>query len=322
MRKASLLLLAAVIAAGGYFFFRSPKQAPAPQLRIEATPERLARGEHLFEVADCAGCHSERDFSRWSGPERPGRRAAGAIFPPEMGLPGTVVARNITPDKETGIGAWTDGEIVRAIREGVDRDGHALFPMMPYPFYRAMSDDDVYALVAYLRTLAPVRNVLPETKLDFPVSVLIKSAPAPIDGPVPHPDESNAVRYGEYLANIAGCVECHTQERKGELVTEMRFAGGREFFVGPYSVRTANITPEMETGIGAWSEQRFFEKFRNYARMTSDTLPPASQENFTLMPWTNYTKLTDAELHALYSFLRTVKPIRNAVDPHKPVRQG
>lgn len=322
MRNASLLLLAAVIAAGSYFFFRSPRQAPAPQLRIEATPERLARGEHLFEIADCGGCHSERDFSRWSGPERPGRRAAGFIFPPELGLPGTVVARNITPDRETGIGAWTDGEIVRAIREGVDRDGHALFPMMPYGSYRSMSDEDVYSLVAYLRTLPPVRNELPETKLNFPVSVLIKGAPSPLDGPVPHPDASNGVRYGEYLAAISGCRECHTQKRNGEIVADMQFAGGREFFIGRFSVRTANITPDMETGIGAWSEQRFFEKFRNYTRMSSETLPPASQENFTMMPWMNFTKLTDAELHALYAFLRTVKPIRNAVDPHKPVKQS
>jgi mono/diheme cytochrome c family protein len=322
MRKATLLLLAALAGAGAYFVLRSPKQNPAKQLRIDATPEMLARGEHLFEITDCAGCHSERDLSLWCAPEVPGRRVVGAALPPEFGLPGKVVAPNITPDQETGIGDWTDGEIVRAIREGVDRNGRALFPMMPYPQYRSMSDEDVYALVAYLRTLPPVRNSLPETKLNFPASLLIKSVPAPLDGPVPPPDTSDPGRYGEYLVTIAGCLECHTQERNGKLETEKLLAGGRDFSVGSYSVRSANITPEMETGIGAWSEDRFVEKFRGYARMTPESTPKVSQESFTLMPWLNFTRLTDAELHAIYSFLRTVKPVRNAVDPHKPVTQS
>jgi hypothetical protein len=120
---------------------------------IARTPERLARGKYIFMLADCEGCHSQRDFSLFGGPTVPGRVGAGSVFPKEMGLPGLVAAPNITPDVETGIGAWTDAEKIRAIREGIDRDGRPLFPMMPYERYRNMSDDDVHALVAYLDSL-------------------------------------------------------------------------------------------------------------------------------------------------------------------------
>ena len=106
-------------------------------------------------------------------------RGKGWIFPVELGLPGAVTAPNITPDRETGIGAWTDGEKIRAIREGISRDGRVLFPMMPYPNFRMMSDEDVYAIVAYMNTLPAVRNPLPVTKIDFPVSLMIKSVPQP-----------------------------------------------------------------------------------------------------------------------------------------------
>jgi hypothetical protein len=81
-----------------------------------------------------------------------------SIVGPEMGLPGRITSKNLTSDAKTGLGSWTDGEILRAIREGVSKDGHALFPLMPYPNYRTMSDEDAYAIVAYLRTLKPVRN--------------------------------------------------------------------------------------------------------------------------------------------------------------------
>jgi len=90
-----------------------------------------------------------------------------------------IVAANITPDRETGIGAWSDGEKIRAIREGIDRDGRVLFPMMPYVNYRRMSDEDVYAIVAYMNSLPAVRNSLPATSIKFPVSLLIKSVPQP-----------------------------------------------------------------------------------------------------------------------------------------------
>ena len=104
--------------------------------------------------------------------------------------------RNITQDKETGIGDWTDGEIIRAVREGISREGDGLFPIMPYFIYRNVSDEDMEAVVAYLRTMEPVQSFRPEREVDFPMSTLIQTFPEPLDGPVPMPskdDPSNMV---------------------------------------------------------------------------------------------------------------------------------
>src|SRR5215472_6686641 len=220
-KKILLLVLGVVIvvpAAGvGYLYIRKPAQAPALSIKVPMTPERIARGKFLFTtIADCDGCHSQRDFSRVGGPVVVSGRGQGNVLSSFIfELPGTVVAPNLTPDPETGLGNWTDGEKIRAIREGVDRDGRALFPMMPYQGYRNMSDEDVQAVVAYLDSLPPIKNPLPKTQLAFPVSVLIKSAPKPA-GSVPSPDLNDKMKRGEYLVAIAGCGDCHTPMEKGQ----------------------------------------------------------------------------------------------------------
>ncbi len=136
------VLAALIVLAGGtvtYLYARKPAMAPPSSLKIDRTPERLARGAYLYRLADCDGCHSDRDYGRFGGPVNPGGLAAGQTFPRELGLPGTVTAPNLTPDPETGLGTWSDGEKVRAIREGVDKDGRTLFPMMPYEAFRKMA---------------------------------------------------------------------------------------------------------------------------------------------------------------------------------------
>jgi len=171
------LALVAVCGLGfAYLYFRSPEIARPSDFKIESTAARLVRGKELYHgIGACGDCHSQRDFRRFGGPVVQGREGVGFVFPLELGFPGTVVAPNITSDKETGIGSWTDGEVIRAIREGVSRDGKALFPLMPYSEFRHISDEDVYALVAYMRRLPPVKSVLPRSKINFPVSMLIKS---------------------------------------------------------------------------------------------------------------------------------------------------
>jgi hypothetical protein len=225
-----LVLSSAAIAVGGFtwLYLRKPAMAPPAGVKVEITPARLARGKYLFNLADCDGCHSQRDFSRFNGPVVEGGRGRGSIFPPDMGLPGVVAPRNITTDHATGLGGWTDGEKIRAIREGISRDGTALFPMMGYERFRHMSDEDVQSLVAYLNTLAPVNNPVPRSRIVFPVSILMKSAPKPA-GHVPEPDRSNQVKYGEYLVTMAGCMECHTPSKQGKPLKGLTLAGGEEF---------------------------------------------------------------------------------------------
>lgn len=319
--KRKIMILAggltlAVSSALAYLVLRQPAAAPAPEITVEMTEARIARGRHLFtEVADCQNCHSERDYSRFGGPVVAGRLGAGQRFPASLGLPGNVVAPNLTPDPETGLGRWTDGEKIRAIREGVSRDGHALFPMMPYGSYRQMSDEDVYALVAFLNSLPPVRNELPRTVLNFPVSALIKSAPRPVAGRVPEPDRTNRRAYGEYLVTLGVCADCHTQKMKGERVAGMAFAGGFVFQHPAGTVVSANITPDDVTGIGAWSEERFIQRFHRHQQDVASP-PPVTKLSFTLMPWLSLSQLSRDELSAIYTYLQTQRPIRHAVDKH------
>jgi mono/diheme cytochrome c family protein len=303
----ALMLAGAAVA---YLFVRQPAAAEPAPIRVEPSAARIARGRYIYNLSDCDGCHSQRDFTRFSGPVIEAGRGRGFIFPDELGLPGRVVAPNITPEPETGIGAWTDGEKVRAIRDGIGRDGRALFPMMGYQRYRHMSDEDVYSLVAYLNTLKPLKSSVPRTELKFPVGLLIKGAPKPA-GSVPPPDRTSKLKYGEYLATLAGCAECHTAQDGGEPL-----AGGQVFRFPGMAVASPNITPDLETGIGRWSEEYFLERFYQYQEYCEKGAPKASAEAFTLMPWLNFAQLPAEDLKAIYAWLMAQPAVRNPVDTH------
>lgn len=313
-------LCALMLTIGGgvaYLFARKPAMAPPSDVKVSQTPERVERGRYLFNnLYECTGCHSDRDFSKFAGPVKPDGLAKGFVFPDQMGLPGRIVSSNLTSDPETGLGKWTDGEIIRAIREGVDRDGKALFSFMPYTAYRNMSDDDVEAIVAYLRTLPPIHNPLPATQLALPVELLNRGEPRPVTGPVTAPPRSDSVAYGRYLVTTVDCAGCHTMKQNGANVEGMDLAGGFELSLPEGTVFSANITPDMETGIGAWTEDGFVARFRQYRDFAQTGAPPATRESFTLMPWLAYSELEEEDLRAIYRYLRTVKPIRHKVITH------
>jgi mono/diheme cytochrome c family protein len=314
----ALALIAILVVAGGfsYLYFRKPATAPPGAIKVEMTSERIARGKHLFQnLLGCDGCHSQHDESRFGRPVTEAGRGQGFVFPPEADLPGTVVAGNITADRETGIGAWTDGEKIRAIREGIGRDGHVIFPMMPYPNYRLMSDEDVYAVVAYLNSLPAVRNPLPPTRVGLLVSLMVKGVPQPA-GAVPPPNHGDKLKYGEYLVTMASCAECHTQVEKGQPVLAKRLAGGREFRT-PYAiVVSGNITPDADTGIGKWTEQQFLDKIYQYKEYAQKGSPPVGPEGYTLMPWLGLSQLSPEELGAIYTYLMSQPAVHNAVETH------
>ncbi len=310
-------LLAVTGVASAWIALATPKSRPAQDIRVEPTPERIARGRYLFHnVADCAGCHSPRDPSKFSLIPDPDKIGSGFVFPAELGFPGRIVGANITPDVETGIGAWTDGEKIRAIREGISRDGRALFAFMPFAQFAKLSDEDVYSLVAYVNTLPAVKNALPKTELQFPVSVLARFEPVPVLEPARPPNPNHRVRYGEFLAGVGGCMECHTELKNGKPVPGREFAGGHEFAIGPYVVRSANLTPDDDSGIGKWSEERFVRQFRDYGSLTYESAPRTVQENFTVMPWFGFSQMKEDDLRAIYAYLRTLEPVYNPVVLH------
>ncbi|QYM78933.1 cytochrome c [Horticoccus luteus] len=311
---AALLGLAVLVVAGVlcYLKFALPKAAPAPALVIHATPELIARGRYLANhVAVCIDCHSERDWSRFSAPLVPGTEGRGGeSFDHRFGFPGAFTAKNITP---ASVGAWTDGELYRAITTGVSRDGHALFPIMPYLNYGHMADEDVRAIIAYIRTLAPINHAVPPSRADFPVNFLVNTMPAPA-APQPLPDPADTVAQGRYLVTVAGCAMCHTREEHGKPVGA-RLAGGFAFDVGQgHIVRSANLTPD-DTGIKAMTRGEFIARFQHYRDPTNLGPVDMAKGGFqTVMPWSMFAGMTDADLGAIYDYLRTVPPVPNVVE--------
>ena len=294
-----------------------PEVAPPANIVVDKSPDRIERGRYLYTtLADCDSCHSEHDYTRLYSPLT-GARGKGAVIP-FQGLPGRIVASNITPDPETGVGTWTDGEKIRAIREGISKDGHALHPTMPYPSYRYMSDQDVQALVAFMDQLPPVHNPLPKTELPTAVLKAIRGAPRPVRDPVPQPSASNQASTGEYLATIAYCEECHTPRVGGQPDTARRFAGGQTFATPAGSVVTANITPDKDTGIGAWDYARFRDRLQIFRKDYSsvEALPKVGPDRFTVMHYIAYSGLTEADMAALFTYLQTRTPVSQKVEPH------
>ena len=294
----------------GWRPFIGPNARALTDRKFESTPQRLERGKYIATaLSGCIYCHSPHDWKAPGTPIVAGMEGAGAIQP-YADLPGKIVASNLTPDKETGAGSWTDDMFARAIREGIGHDGRALFPVMPYPNLREMSDDDLASVVVFLRSLPPVRNELPKTEIIFPVKYLIRSVPQPLTAPVSGVSaEAGPQQYGAYLVRMAGCGDCHTSQIQGQNVAGMEFAGGQPF-PGPWPmVASANITPDT-TGISGYTGDSFVQVIRTGA--------VNGQALSDVMPTKFYKNLSDSDLKAMFAYLRTLKPIQHRVDNSLP----
>lgn len=302
-----------IIIVGGITFtvgwrpFFGPKTRPLTEKKFEATPQRLERGKYL--ASGCMYCHSQHDWSAPGGPITPGMEFAGEVEP-YTDLPGRIVAPNLTPDKETGAGTWTDDMLARSIREGIGHDGRTLFPLMPYTAFHGLSDEDVASLVVYLRSVPAVHHELPKTEVIFPVKYLINSAPEPVTEPVPDVNpQTDPQKYAEHVTKIAGCADCHTAAVKGEEVKGMAYAGGTPL-IGPWGrASAANITPD-DTGIKNFTEEAFAAAVRN-GTVNGQPLSLG-------MPSGAYHNLSDSDVQAIFSYLRTVPPVKHIVDNSLP----
>ena len=294
-----------VVAVGGLGVFvatYTPAQRPAPEaFRAATDPGQIERGQYLAEhVMLCGSCHGERYWTHFAGPSL-SRFNGGECWTHGMDFPGELCAPNLTPH-EHGLADWTDGEIARAIREGVDKDGRALAPLMPYTLYRHMSDEDLAAVVGYLRSLKPVDATYDEPEIDFPVSFFFKLAPAPLDGPVTAPKPAETAEYGAYLATVGACIECHTPVDGNHQTIAGKEGWGGQVFHGPFGVvASANITPSS-AGIGGLSKEAFIQRFKDHE--TART--PAKVNSNSVMPWTEYAGMSERDLGALYAYLRTL----------------
>ena len=305
-----IVLTAGISLTAGWRPLLGPRARRLTNRTFLPTRERLTRGKYLVEsVNSCLDCHSPHDWAQHDAPIVTGMKGAGQDFSLLKGLPGHIVAPNLTPDPETGSGNWSDDALARAIREGIGHDGRALFPLMPYQHFRQLPDEDLASIIVYLRSLAPVRNPLPKTQVVFPVNHLIFSAPQPVASPVPRQDVSDPVKRGKFLVSMAACADCHTPQEKGQPVSGMDFAGG---FVldGPWGrVASANLTPDP-SGIPYYDEAQFLRTLR--------TGYVGAREVNQIMPWSTFRNMSDEDLKAIYAYLKTLQPVKHRVDNSFP----
>ena len=286
--------------------FEPPKPYTARALRditVPRTPERVARGKYLSEgLLQCFICHSERDWDKPGAPPIEAKKGAGLVWPGRPWL----VAANITPDPETGTGKWTDDMLLRAIREGIGHDGRALHSQMWSYTFHPLPDDDAEAVVAYLRTLRPIRNQLPRTAIppeairDLDLNVL-----EPITRLRQGFGEATAdpVQRGRRLASLAGCGGCHTSwytPRNPGL-----FGGGNHIERSGRKTYSANIT-FAASGLAHYDAALFREVMRT-GRMKGRELSP-------LMPWIVFRNLSDDDLDALFAYLKAMPPVKHVID--------
>jgi mono/diheme cytochrome c family protein len=281
MMMMTVLRGAAVLAAG--FTVVTAADADTP----------VERGRYLVEtIAACGNCHTPLGGN---GPELEKQLAGGMVIldiPPMR-----AVAPNITPDLETGIGSWTDDEIARAIREGIRPDGSVIGPPMPFSMYRGLADDDLQAMVAYLRTVAPVRNEAEPSTFRFPL-------PPAWGPPVQHveaPPRTDQVAYGGYLAGPVGhCMECHTPMlAEGGFDYENRLGWGGNELPGPWGVVvTADLTP---TRLGSWTDEEIIRAITQGISHDGRKLSPP-------MGFGYYAGMTPEDLKAIVAYLRTLPP--------------
>jgi mono/diheme cytochrome c family protein len=278
------------------------RSVPLPRIAASSlgdTSALVERGEYIVRnVSVCGSCHtSDRK------PDEP--LVGGAEFK-DWRL-GTVRSANLTPDSATGLGTWTESEIVRAIRNGERKDGRLLAPVMRYEWFHEMSDRDAFAAARYLKTLPAVSNRVTQSP-----NLIFHVARALFLGPIrgeaaPPPQRGSTVEYGRYLSRIALCVDCHTPTSglQSKLDRDRLFSGQshppKDFIANP-----SNLTPDSLTGIGRWTEADFLGTIR-----TGDDPQGHTLNDF--MPWRQLRRMSDDDLRAIYVYLRTVPPLRNQV---------
>ena len=283
--------------------------APYPDIHASKDASVIARGKYLVTgPAHCGDCHAPRsEYNKILAGQIASMRGGN-----EFKLPlGTLRTPNLTSDPETGIGNWKDEEIARSLRYGVGRDGRALIPFMPF---QNLTDDDLTAVISYLRTLKPEANKVKVRSLNplgYTLTALVIRPVGPVGTPAKHIAVDTTESYGAYLANyVSNCKGCHTNRdlKTGAFVGPL-FAGGfhMESIIDPehFECVTPNLTPDPSTGrIARWSEEDLKRRFA-----MGKVIPHSA------MPWGPFKRMGDVEMKAIYKYLQTLKPVTNDPGP-------
>jgi mono/diheme cytochrome c family protein len=279
--------------------------AAAPALA--ASPAEITRGKYIFGATGGCGCHTEPKGAANAG----GRKYEGPF--------GTVYSTNITPDTKTGIGGWTDEQIIKAIRLGRRPNGERILPVHPFTSFNGMAEEDLAALVAFLRTVQPVNRPNTPKKITVPMfeSVFLPAwlmAFAATETPPPVAPVAGVAR-GEYLVRAVGhCGECHTPRSAMTMaVDNSRFLAGNSKKTGPEGQASPNITPDKTTGLGDWTEEQLVTFLGTGNRPDGDVAGGLMGETIqgTLA---GYKDLTKADLQAIARYLKSIPAVKNKVE--------
>jgi mono/diheme cytochrome c family protein len=297
---------------------------PTTAERVAATPEVLARGNYLVnQVAPCGACHTPRIEGTWLGGERTDAFLAGGPVFDDLDMNYRLIAPNITQDVETGIGGWTDDQILRSVRDGVSHDGRLLLPPMPFVSWQVMSDDDARAVVAYLRTVPPIRNVISREGNQTPLMLRMASKLGMIHHQpareVAAPPRTDPRAYGAYLGRIGLCWECHSLGTRGPSDDPAVMYSGSRMAISDRAfgkLYARNLTPDRDTGLGKYGAEQIKQSLKTGRRLDGKVMgPPMSLVIPHLSTW------NDEDLDALVTYLRALPAIKYQV-PERALNEG
>ena len=306
---AVIVAVALVVAGLGVIEMRAARRFDAPYPAIAATSDAavIERGRYLvYGPAACAYCHVPKE--QWK--ELDGGRQLPLTGKHLFRLPfGDLYSANLTSDPDTGIGHRTDGELARILRYGVRADGRAAMPLMEY---QGLSDEDVTAIVSFLRTTAPVSNEVPRhrlTTLGKAILAFAYTPEGPVDVPMTKSPTGISIERGAYLSNkVSACVSCHTDRGSDGALVGPKFAGGQRMDVAADASKvyvSPNLTPDAKTSvIGVFTEDAFVIRFRQGELVEG-----------TPMPWGAYARMTEADLRSVFRYLKSLPPVEHATGP-------
>lgn len=270
------------------------EQPPGPD------PKVVERGAYLAKAGACLVCHTAM------GPQGPDLANVGGGGLEMKEKFGTWRSPNITPDKGTGIGNWTDEQIAAAIREGIRPDGTKLTPIMPYMNFNGMTDDDVKAVVTFLRTLKPVEKQVAKSEIKMP--------PIPAPKPANQAPGDDPVKQGQYMASIMLCNHCHWTPNKdmtGPAGPDKMFSGGLPMEMPPLgtgTLYTANITSDPETGIGKWTVEQIHTALKTMQKPDGKMI-----QGPMLFMQGMWSQLNDDDLKHVAAYIKSLPAVKNKV---------
>jgi len=278
----------------------------ASDAAAQTTRDQIARGKYVFGAAAGCGCHTVAKQPLNAG----GRKYDGPF--------GTVYSSNITPDPATGIGKWTDEQIITATRSGRRPNGERLIPVHPYTVFNGMAEQDLKDVVAYLRSVPPINRATPAKKISVPMfeSVFLPAwlaTFAAIESP-PKSAATSGVARGEYLTRaVSHCGECHTPRTMTMAVDNTRFLAGNPKGKGPEGSAVPNITPDRETGLGSWTEEQITDYLGTGNKPDGDVAGGLMMEVIEGSA-AGYKDLTKADRQAIAKYLKSIPPIKNKIE--------